>query len=140
MFFSFSSLVFFSFFFLINLFNYHTLMTRPYSQTHIQGSWVWCCSQTHLNLSNVSLILLLILIILFLDQALQLDLKLFGISLQKDLTLLDLSLFDIFDAKKKITITLRVCLYFFSFFFIYFFLSLLLWTAQCNPQWKSWCL
>jgi len=42
-----------------------------------------------------------IIIIILLNQALQLDPKLFGISLQKDLKLLDLSLFDIFDAKKK---------------------------------------
>ena len=64
----FSSLVFFFllvflsvFFFLINLFNYHTFMTRPYSQTHIQYSWVRCCSQAHLSLGHASLMLLLIL-------------------------------------------------------------------------------
>jgi hypothetical protein len=28
-------------------------MTRPYSQTHIQYSWVRCYSQTHLNLGPV---------------------------------------------------------------------------------------
>ena len=61
-------------FFLINLFNYHTFMTRPCSQIHIQDYWVWYCSQihiqdywvwycsqTHLNLGHASLILLLIL-------------------------------------------------------------------------------
>jgi len=65
----FSSLVFFFllvfffvFFFLVNLFNYHTFMTWSCSQTHIQGSWIWCYSQTHLNLSHVSLILLLLLL------------------------------------------------------------------------------
>ena len=49
------------FFFLINLFNYYTFMIRPCSQTHIQGYWVWYCSQTHLNLGHASLMLLLIL-------------------------------------------------------------------------------
>jgi len=49
------------FFFLINLFNYHTFITRPCSQTHIQDYWVWYCSQTHLNLGHASLMLLLIL-------------------------------------------------------------------------------
>jgi len=52
---------FYVFFFLLNLFNYHTFMIRPYSQTHIQGYWVWYCSQTHLNLGHASLMLLLIL-------------------------------------------------------------------------------
>ena len=63
-FFSFSSLIFFFllvFFFLINLFNYHTFMTRPCSQTHIQDYWVWYCSHTYLNLGHASLMLLLIL-------------------------------------------------------------------------------
>jgi len=50
--------VFFICFFLINLFNYHTFMTWPYNQTHIQGSWIRCCNQTYLNLSHVSFILL----------------------------------------------------------------------------------
>jgi hypothetical protein len=76
-FFSFS-INFFQFFSLILIFflySYHTFMTRPCSQTHIQGSWVWCCSeiqgswawlcsQTHLNLGHANLILLLILKIL----------------------------------------------------------------------------
>ena len=40
--------LFFLIFFNINffLFSYHSFMTRPCNQTHIQGSWVWCCSQT----------------------------------------------------------------------------------------------
>jgi hypothetical protein len=68
-FFSFYSLVFFLpfgffffvFFFLINLFNYHTFMTRPCSHTHIQDYYVWYCSQTHLHLGHASIMLLLIL-------------------------------------------------------------------------------
>jgi hypothetical protein len=137
--FSFSSLVFFFMlvfllcflFFLINLFNYHTFMTQPCSQTNVQGSWVWCCSQSHLNLSHVSLILLLILQILLLGQVLQLDPRLLGIFLQKDLILLDLNLLYIFYArKKKLTRGVLLCFFFLSFSF----LSLLLWTAQCSPQ------
>jgi len=76
-------------------------MTWPCSQTDIQGSRVWCCNQTHLNLSQVSLILLLILLILLFGQALQLDQRLLGISLQKDQTLLDFSFFLYFLCKKK---------------------------------------
>jgi hypothetical protein len=47
-FFSFQLIFFFLIFFNINffLFSYHSFMTRPCNQTHIQGSWVWCCSQT----------------------------------------------------------------------------------------------
>ena len=60
------------------------------------------CSQTHLDLGHASLMLLLILLILFLDQALQPNPKLLGITLQKDLTLLNLSFF-IYFLYKKIT-------------------------------------
>jgi hypothetical protein len=52
---------FYVFLFLLNLFNYYNFMIRPCSQTHIQGYWVWYCSQTHLNLGHASLMLLLIL-------------------------------------------------------------------------------
>jgi hypothetical protein len=89
------------FFFLINLFNYHIFMTRPYSQTHIQYSWVWCCSQAHLNLGHASLMLLLILLILLLGQALQPNPRLLGIALQKNPKLLNLSFFWYFLCKKK---------------------------------------
>jgi hypothetical protein len=68
-------------------------MTRPYSQTHIQYSWVWCCSQAHLNLGHASLMLLLILLILLLGQALQPNPRLLGIALQKNPKLLNLSFF-----------------------------------------------
>jgi len=52
-------------------------MTRPYNQTYIQYFLVWCCSQTQLNLDHASLMLLLIL---FLDQVLQLNPRLLGIT------------------------------------------------------------
>jgi hypothetical protein len=76
-------------------------MTRPYSQTHIQYSWVRCCSQTRLNLGHASLMLLLILLILLLGQTLQPNPRLLGITLQKNLTLLNLSFFFIFFMQKK---------------------------------------
>jgi len=75
-------------------------MTRPYSQTHIQYSWVRCCSQAHLNLDHASLMLLLILL---LGQALQSNPRFLGIALQKNLTLLNLCFFIYFLCKKKIT-------------------------------------
>jgi hypothetical protein len=68
-----------------------------------------------------------------LGQALQLDPRLLGIFLQKNLTLLDLSIFWYFLCKKK-KLTHGVCFCFFSF------LSLLLWIARCNPHSKSLCL
>jgi hypothetical protein len=74
-------------------------MTRPCSQTYIQCYWVWYCSQTHLNLGHVSLMLLLILLILLLDQTLQSNLRLLGITLQKNLKLLNLNFFNIFYVK-----------------------------------------
>ena len=40
------------FLFLINLFNYHALMTRPYNQTHIQYFWIWCCNQDSFKLKS----------------------------------------------------------------------------------------
>jgi hypothetical protein len=49
-----------------------------------------------------------------LGQALQLDPRLLGISLQKNLTLLDLSLFWYFLCKEK-KLTRDICLCFFSF-------------------------
>jgi hypothetical protein len=66
-----------------------------------------------------------------LGQALQLDLRLLGISLQKNLTLLDLSIFLIFFMQEKKINSWHMPLFFFLFFS---FLSLLLWTAQCSPQ------
>jgi hypothetical protein len=66
-----------------------------------------------------------------LDQALQLDLKLFGISLQKDLTLLDLSLFDIFDAKKNNNNPPRMPLFFFFFLYLFLFKPF---TVNCTMQ------
>jgi len=51
-----------------------------------------------------------------LGQALQLDPRLLGISLQKDLTLLDFSFFDIFMQEKKIN-PWRMTLFFFPFSF-----------------------
>jgi hypothetical protein len=50
-----------------------------------------------------------------LGQALQLDPRFLGIFLQKYLTLLDLSLFDIFYARKKLTRGVRLCFFSFSF-------------------------
>ena len=87
-------------------------MTRPCSQTRIQGSWIQCYSQTHLNLSNVSLILKLILKILFSGQLLQLDSRPLGISLHKDLTL-GVSIFGSvrFSPKK---LTNPICLFIFK--------------------------
>ena len=64
-------------------------MTQPYSQTHIQYSWVWYCNQTHLNLGNSSLMLLLILYILLLSQVLQLNLRFLDIAFQKNLKFLN---------------------------------------------------
>ena len=111
------------FFFLINLFNYHTfydttLQSDPHSR--LLGPLL------QLDSINVSLILLLILLILFLGQALQLDQRLLSISLLKDLTLLDLRIFFyVFYARKKNNLW-RMPL----FFLFFSFLSLLLWTAH----------
>jgi len=55
-------------------------MTRPYNQTYIQYFLVRCCSQAQLNLDHASLMLLLIL---FLNQVLQLNPRLLGITLKK---------------------------------------------------------
>jgi hypothetical protein len=60
-----------------------------------------------------------------LDQALQLDPRLVGISLKKDLTLLDISFFIFFMQEKKN----KPVVYDFVFFLFFFFLSFLLWTA-----------
>jgi len=69
-------------------------MTRPCSQTHVQCYWVWYCIPDAFMLRvNPSLMLLLILKILLLGQALQPNLKLLGITLQKNLTFLDLDFF-----------------------------------------------
>jgi len=56
-------------------------------------------------------------------------LKAFEHIFQKNLTLLDLSIFWYFLCKKK-NLTHGVCL---CFFFLFFFLSLLLWITQYSP-------
>jgi hypothetical protein len=71
-----------------------------------------------LKLESCKFNIIINIINITLGQALQLDPRLLGISLQKDLTLLDLSLFYIFYARKK-KLTRVDAFVFFPFLFLF---------------------
>jgi len=87
-------------------------MIRPCSQTHIQGSWVRCCLIS-LKLESCKFNIIINIINITLGLSVVTKLKAFGQYLQKNLTLLDLSIFWYFLCKKK-NLTYDAC---FCFFF-----------------------